>query len=147
MSAELIIYKSRMKYGLTLLILFILIGIVFLAPSDVPNSWIEREFILTLFCVFLVPTAYNFLDRRPMYILDDKGLFIRKNNQNLLWDQLSAFKVVKRKFKGAEYIQIEIFDRSEQVVALLDLAYADLELLEVECFLRKKINKKRGTRQ
>jgi hypothetical protein len=93
----------------------------------------------TLMTIFFI---YDFIDRKPLYVFDEKGISRRGSSKLISWKELYYFEseVITRKYINIK--QATLFDLNSKKVIILDMTHSDMTIERLERILRKKLKPK-----
>jgi len=143
---SLTIQKSGKKSFLYLILsVALLIYFIYLFATDHSQYskgksfyWIGIALVGAMACYFI----YDSTDIRPLYILNEKGIYSRHTRRMVLWSDISFFECKTINSRYITHRQATLFDRNGDKISIIDVTHSDLELDQLERVLKKKLKQK-----
>lgn len=139
---ELKIRKSKKKSGWYLVMCLMLVTLfIFFLVADPPHHYHYRRsywFGIILFGLLSLLFFYDFINRRPIYVINEKGIRLR-NGIIITWKNISHFKLEITYSKNITYKQAVLFNMEGNDIGIIDVSFADVSLDRLERTLKKKI--------
>jgi hypothetical protein len=141
-----VIRKSRNKAIIYLTLSVGLLGFIVyqyimdqrIYPTGKSFYWVG----IVLFASLTVFNIYDLIDKRPIYVLNEKGITRRGSHNLISWKQLYYFEieVITRKYINIK--QATLFDLNGKKVITLDLTHSDMTIERFERILKRKLKQK-----
>lgn len=142
---QLIIYRDRNKYVWELLIILpvvVFVPYVYFTDNSISNSdnlfWL---IIIATFCYLLFRYAYNFFDKRPMYIFTKQEVYVNRRNKSYSWMEFNAYKIVETRNKYGKSTEILFLDKDNNTFLNLDITYSATKVTMIDSYLQRRLSK------
>jgi hypothetical protein len=93
---------------------------------------------IVLFGLTAIYFAYVFIDKTPLYTINDIGIYRSKKSQPVLWKDLYSFEC-KIYYGHVTSKVVYFFDKEDKKIFSLDLSSSDISLERMERILKTKL--------
>ena len=141
MKKEILIRKSKKKtlpfvfLSIAMLVLFIYYFITDKTkyPKGKDFYWIAIILIGAGTCKFL----WDYFDKRPLYKLDNKGIYVCERDDFIRWDGLRTFKVETLYIRYGNTTHTDLYDKNGEKVLRVELTGSDMTVNRIEQILKR----------
>jgi hypothetical protein len=139
MQPYLVLRSKKQSFGYLIFASIILIVIILFTRGE--NTIFSKLFVITLYVCFFLAFLYNFFNSKPLYIINDSGIY-KGNNKLVSWAEISRFELKKTYGRYLVHRQAIIFGNKGEKITNIDITRSSLTLNELEEILNKKLGEK-----